>query len=323
MKFTRRIFLTATATCLAASAALATVATADGINKAAIVMPGSISDNGWNQAGHEGLENAGADLGFETAVSEKVEQPDQIEVLSDYARRGYDLVIGHGGEFQDAVERVAERFPDTMFMVNNGLGTSENVANADFYFSQVGYLMGYTAAKMSKSGTIGFIGAQQFKFTNDSVASYENGARAANPDIEVLVTWTGDWDDVAKGKEAALNQISQGADVIWPTMDSATLGAMQAVQEKGIYGIGIYRDAIDEWPEILQSAILDVRGNMLSYLELAVKGELTGQAYRGDLNNERAMRLGSYHPDIPAEVVEEIKDLIEQMKSGELEPQPY
>jgi len=323
MNFSRRNVLAAAAVCMATVSAGSYVMAAGDIKKAAIVMPGSVSDNGWNQAGAEGLTVAGKELGFETAVSEKVAQPDQIEVLSDYARRGYDLVIGHGGEFQDAVDRVAKRFPDTMFMVNNGLGTSANVANADFYFSQVGYLMGYTAAKMSKTGTIGFIGAQQFKFTNDSVESYENGATAANPDIRVLITWTGDWDDVAKGKEAALNQISQGADVIWPTMDSATLGAMQAVQEKGIYGIGIYRDAIDEWPEILQSAILDVRGNMRSYLELAANGELEGIAYKGDLNNEKAMRVGSFHPDIPADIVAEINDLIAKMQRGELKPQPY
>jgi len=62
-------------------------------------------------------------------------------------------------------------------MINNGLGTSENVANADFYFSQLGYLMGYTSAKMSNTGTIGFIGAQQFKFTNDSAESYAQGAK--------------------------------------------------------------------------------------------------------------------------------------------------
>jgi len=71
-------------------------------------VPGSISDNGWNQAGYDGLTNAGKDLVFETVVSEKVKQPDQNETLSDYARRGYDLVIGHGGEFQDAVVRVAK-----------------------------------------------------------------------------------------------------------------------------------------------------------------------------------------------------------------------
>lgn len=322
MNLTRRLVLTAAASCIAVGFAT-TPGSAQETRKAAIVMPGSISDKGWNEAGYDGLTKAGEALGFQTAVSEKVHQPDQIEVLSDYARRGYDLVIGHGGEFQDAVERVAERFPDTMFIVNNGLGTSKNVANADFYFSQLGYLMGYTAAKMSKTGTIGFIGAQQFKFTNDSVASFEHGAKAANPDIKVLVTWTGDWDDVAKGKEAALNQISQGADVVWPTMDSATIGAMQAVQEKGVYGIGIYRDAIKEWPEVLQSAILDVRGNMRSYLDLFARGELTGQAYKGDLNNADAMRVGSFHPDIPDDVVAQINGLIEQMKSGQLKPQPY
>jgi len=322
MKITRRVILTAVAACISAIS-MPHIAAAEGIKKAAIVMPGSISDNGWNQSGFEGLTNAGKYLGFETAVSEKVEQPDQIETLSDYARRGYDLVIGHGGEFQDAVERVAKRFPDTMFMINNGLGTGENIANADFYFSQVGYLMGYTAARMSKTGTIGFIGAQKFKFTNDSVGSFENGAKAARSDIKVLITWTGDWDDVAKGKEAALNQISQGADVVWPTMDSATLGAMQAVQEKNAYGIGIYRDAINEWPEILQSAILDVRGNMRAYLELAANGELEGKAYKGDLKNSKAMRVGTYHPDIPADIVAEIKDLIAKMQSGELKPQPY
>ncbi len=301
---------------------LAGPAMSEGIKTAAIVMPGSISDNGWNQAGFEGLTQAGDDLGFETAFSESVHQPEQIEVLSDYARRGYDLVIGHGGEFQDAVDRVASRFPDTMFMVNNGLGTSKNVANADFYFSQIAYLMGYVAGSMTETNTIGIIAAQQFKFTTDTVAGYEAGAKAANSTINVLVTWTGDWDDIAKGKEAALNQIAQGADVVWPTMDSATLGAMQAVQEKGVYGIGIYRDAINEWPEILQSAILDVRGNMRSYLELAVAGELDGVHYRADMNNELAMRIGSFHPDVPEKVVKEVAALIDAMKSGELVVEP-
>ncbi|UWR12448.1 BMP family protein [Sulfitobacter mediterraneus] len=301
---------------------LAGPAASDAFERAAIVMPGSISDNGWNQAGFEGLTQAGEALGFETAFSESVHQPEQIEVLSDYARRGYDLVIGHGGEFQDAVERVAIRFPETMFMVNNGLGTKENLANADFYFSQIAYLMGYIGGSMTQSDMIGIIAAQKFKFTTDTVVGYEAGAKAANPDVSVLVTWTGDWDDIAKGKEAALNQISQGADVVWPTMDSATLGSMQAVQEKGVYGIGIYRDAINEWPEILQSAILDVRGNMRSYLERAAVGELDGVLYRADMNNELAMRIGSFHPDIPAELVDEIAKLIDAMKSGALVVEP-
>lgn len=317
MTFARRTLLMS-----AAALAFATPAAAQDLERVAIVMPGSISDNGWNAAGFEGLRDAGEALGFEIAYSENVHQPEQIEALNDYARRGYDLVIGHGGEFQDAAERVAARFPDTMFLVNNGLATSDNIATADFYFTQLGYLMGYVAGSMSETGVVGIINAQEFKFTTDTTQGYRDGAAAANPDVEVVVTWTGDWDDVAKGKEAALNQIGQGADVVWSTMDSATFGVMQAVQEEGVYGIGLYRDAIEEWPEILQSAILDVRGNMRAYLELAAAGELEGRRYRGDLTDPRAMRIGSFHSDIPVEVVAEVEALVERMKSGEFAPQP-
>ena len=66
---------------------LAGPAASDDFERAAIVMPGSISDNGWNQAGFEGLTQAGEALGFETTFSESVHQPEQIEVLPDYSPR--------------------------------------------------------------------------------------------------------------------------------------------------------------------------------------------------------------------------------------------
>jgi basic membrane protein A len=108
--------------------------------KVAIVLPGSIADGGWSQAGFDAMAKAKAQLGIETAYSEKVHQPEQVEALSDYARRGYTHIIGHGGEFQDAVDRVAARFSDTTFIVTNGLLAGKNVDTADFYFSQPAYL---------------------------------------------------------------------------------------------------------------------------------------------------------------------------------------
>jgi basic membrane protein A len=263
-------------------------------------------------------------MGIEFAYSEHVEQPDQVEALSDYARRGYDLVVGHGGEYQDAIVRVARNNPETMFMVNNGLGVGDNVANADFHFSQLGYLMGYTAAKASSSKKIGMLVAQEFKFTLDSAAGYRAGAEAAVPGTVVLYNVMGDWNDVAKGKEAALGQLSQGADVIWPTMDAANVGALQAVQEKGAKAIGLYYDAIQDWPDIIvQSAILDVTENMLSYLRVATKGQLKGQLYKADLTNSAAMRIGTFGPTVPKEVQDEVAALVEKMKSGELKVEPY
>jgi basic membrane protein A len=289
--------------------------------KIAIALPGSITDHGWSQAAYEALVQAKSKYGIEFAYTEKIKEPDQVEALSDYARRGYSLVIGHGGEFQDAVDRVASRFPETMFVVNNGLRAGKNVATADFYFAQPAYVMGYIAGKVSKTGKAGVLAAQKFKFTTDSIKGFENGFKAARPDGKVLVTWTGDWDDVAKGKEAALNQLSQGADVVWPTMDRATIGALQAVKEKGAYSFGLYYDALESWPDIiLQSDILDVRGMMLNYIQIAREQGLEGRTYRYDMNTPEAVRIGSFHAKVPSAVVREVQDLVARMKAGTLKP---
>lgn len=291
--------------------------------RAAIVMPGSITDSGWSQAGFEAMQTAKSKLGIETAYTEKVHQPDQVEVISGYARRGFTHVIGHGGEFQDAIERVAARFPNVMFVVTNGLKAGGNVATADFYFSQPAYLLGFLAGRTTKTGKVGIIAAQKFKFTNDTVAGYEAGFKLARQDGQVLTAWTGDWDDVAKGKVAALSQISQGADIIWPTMDSATVGSLQAVRERGVKAFGLYYDAIEKWPDIiLQSAILDIREVILKVLETARSSGLAAQNYKYDLNTPSAVRIGSYHPSIPTPVVAEVNELLGKLKSGAVVAQP-
>lgn len=292
--------------------------------KIAAVLPGAITDNGWSQAAYEALATARSKYGVEFAYTEKIKEPDHVETLSDYARRGFGLVIGHGGEFQDAVNRVAPRFPETTFVVNNGLKTDKNIATADFYFSQPAYLMGYIAGRMSKSGKAGFIGAQKFKFTTDTLAGFDAGFRKARPDGKLFVSWMGDWEDVAKGKEAALNQISRGVDVLFPTMDRATVGVMQAAKEKGVYAFGLYYDAIKNWPDtILQSDILDVRGMMLGYIKLALDKGLEGRNYKYDLSTPDAMRIGSFHPAIPQAVVREVEALAGEMKAGTFKPQPF
>ncbi|MES0110084.1 BMP family protein [Mesorhizobium sp. M0013] len=323
MKITRRRLL-GTAALAAPALLLARNGFAAGATlKAAIVMPGPITDHGWSQSGYEAMKLAGEKLGIETAYSEKVAQPDHVEILSDYARRGFTHVIGHGGEFQDAIDRVAARFSDTRFIVTNGLHAKDNVSTADFYFSQPAYLLGFLGGRISKTGKVGLIQAQKFKFTNDTLAGFEAGFKAARPDGEVFATWTGDWDDVAKGKEAALNQISQGADIIWPTMDSATQGSLQAVREKGVKAFGLYYDAIAKWPDImLQSSILDVKALIVSLLTMAKKEGLTGKNYKYDVNQPDVVRLGTFGPDIAPSVVAEVEALVSKIKSGELLIEP-
>ncbi|RLM23249.1 BMP family ABC transporter substrate-binding protein [Brenneria alni] len=283
--------------------------------KVAIVMAGNITDHSFNQSGYEGVMQAGKALDIEVAYSEKVPQPDQARALSDYARRGYDIVIGHGGEFQDAVDRVAKRNANTQFLIVNGTKSGGNVSTLAFDMKDMGYVIGYIGGKSSKTGVGGFIGAQKIKAYTDLNEGFVEGFKAARPDGKVLSAWTNDWDDLAKGKEAALNLIDQQADALFPTMDNAVLGSLQAVREKNKQGFGIYYDALKDWPDnLLQSAVLDMRGALLAILTQAQSGPLAGKAYVYGFETPAAFRLGSYGKAVSEQTKNDVAALIEEIK---------
>lgn len=302
----RRIFLGA----FGASLAVPLLARAQGAKpKIAIVMPGNITDKSWNQAGYEGIRRIEKELGLEVAFSEKVAQPDQPEALADYARRGYKLVFGHGGEFQESAARVAKRFPNTQFVVNNGYVKGANLASITFDYPQFGATLGLLAARISKTGCAGFIGAQKIRMATEMETSFRQAFMKARPDGKVFATYTNDWDDVAKGKEAAFAQLAQGADVIFPTMDNAVIGSLQAAREKKALGFGIYYDAIADWPTtVIQSAIVDIRSGMLDIAQLYVAGKLKSDVHVFGIGRPdgRVARLGTYGPAVPDAVRKEI-----------------
>ncbi len=309
----------ATALGLASIALIAGGAKADDF-KVAIVLPGVITDRSFNQSGYEGVQRAAEDLSIEFAYSEKTAQPDQPQALSDYARRGYDLVIGHGGEFQESVDRVARSFPDTQFIIVNGTEAGDNVATMSFDFPALGYVMGYVASQASETGKAGYIGAQKLQFYVQLGEGFEKGFLDNRPDGEVFTAWTNDWDDVAKGKEAALNLISQKADVIFPSMDNAVVGSLQGVREQGKMGIGIYYDAIADWPDtVIQSAIFDMRGALGNVIAKAAAGELEGKSYIFGLETSSAARIGTYSDKIPDETRANVEELVAKIISGEVE----
>ncbi len=296
---------------------------AEGELKVAGVLPGSITDKSFNQSGYEGLKLIESQLGIPVAYVEKVAKADQVENLQSFARQGHRIVIGHGGEFQPAVEQAAAKYPNTLFLVNNGTKAGGNVGVITFEYGQIGYLMGYIAAKSSKSGTVGFIGAEKIKTFLELAEGFEKGAKAGNAK-KVLTAWTGDWDDVSKGKSAASAQIAEGADVLFPTMDNATIGSLTAAREKNIKAIGIYFDAVKDpqWAEtVVQSAIIDIKAAMLETVKsMKTENKFEGKLYKYGVGRPEILGLGTYHASVPEAARKEVEGLIADFKSGKLQP---
>lgn len=279
--------------------------------RVAVALPGMVTDRAFNQNIYEGLVAVEKDFGSETAYTENVSQATQVEVLSDYARRGYDIVVGAGGEYTDAAERVKANFPDITVIVLNGAPTP-GVTTINYNNPEFGYLLGVVAGGVSKTGVIAALSAQKFAAFDDVVDGYRQGFQSVQPNGEVLVAYTNDWADVALAKEASFNLISKKADVLMPYLDGAWVGVVQAAQERGAHTVGILHESEFN----LVSARLDFARALVMAVDLYQKGELEAKDYVIHLTSKD--QLGAFNADVPEAVQATAFEAIEKIKSGEL-----
>ena len=268
--------------------------------KVAIALPGIITDKAWNQSGYEGVMLAKEKLGAETAYVEQVPQPDQAEALTDFARRGFNLVFAHGGQFDAAVEQVASQFPKTFFVAVNGAATGANIAALRLAHMQASYLCGIVGASMTKSNKMAYLAGQSFEATQQEMRGFELGAKSIKPNIQITSTFTGDWNDIAKAKEATLALISSGADVIYQWLDNASPAVLQTASDKGIYAFGNTKDQLEVAPKaVLTSAVKRIDLAIAYIAQLAKQDQLKGQIYSIGLEKPDILSLGSFGKMVP------------------------
>ncbi|AKG24867.1 BMP family protein [Calothrix sp. 336/3] len=271
--------------------------------KVAIALPGLISDKAWNQSGYEGVQLAKQKLGVEIAHVEKVAQSDQTEVLSDFARRGYNLVFAHGGQFDAAIQQIASQFPNTFFVGVNGNISGANIASLRLDHLQASYLCGIIAAAMTKSNKLAYIAGQEFQATQEELRGFELGAKSIKKEIQVSSSFTGDWNDVAKAKEVTLALISTGVDVIYQWLDSSSATVLQTASDKNVYAFGNTNDQLEVAPKaVLTSAVKHLDAAIVYLTELAKQKQIKGQIYKLGLERPDILTLGKFNQLVPEAV---------------------
>ncbi len=233
---------------------------ADGVFRVALLTPGSIRDAGWNQSAYEGLERIRDELGAEIAHQQTATPQDFETGFRDFAARGYDLIFGHGFEFQDAAALVASEYPDSVFITTSGSTIRPNVSPIVFEMEQATYVLGYAGALASKRGRVGAVGGVEIPSVASTFLAFEAGARAARADVTSSIAYIGSWTDVSAAREATLAQISQGVDVLIHNANEAAAGFFQAVRESdAVIAFGSNRNQNHLAPDrILASATLQV-----------------------------------------------------------------
>ncbi len=313
--------------------------TGEAVEKAQVtlVIPGTFGDKSYFDSANAGIEAAKEKYGenIEVSVQELgLNASDYEPALLDAVDDGVDLVIAVGWQMQGPVETVASENPDTKFLIiDTPLQFDKyDLANSNaiiFNAAEGSYLAGAYSAMVSETGTIGFLGGMDDVSIHEFAVGYIEGAQAINPDIKVLSSWVGSYEDAATAKTMALSQYDAGADIGFNVAGGSGLGQIQAAAEKDKWAIGVDADQYaifkadqpelaDHIPTSLVKSIdVAVLGAIDSYYEGTFPGGTSTTVSIGD-GAVYLVKNDLYKSLLTEEEVAKMEDLEAKIISGEI-----
>ena len=291
---------------------------------------GGKGDRSFNDSAWEGVQRAARELPVRVSDFEPGQDADREVGLRKLASRDYDMVIGVGFLFTEAIRSVAADFPDVAFVIVDGLVADRpNVASLLFREQEGSFLVGALAALKSPGGTIGFVGGMDVSLIHKFQAGYEAGARRVRPDVEVLVGYAGvrpeAFADPVKGKEIALSQFDRGADVVFHAAGVTGLGVIEAARERGKLAIGVDSNQDHVAPgHVLTSMIKHVDNAIYAAIVSGVKGEFKGGVVEFGLAEDGVgFTVDEYNRDLLDEsLLRTVEALRDSIVAGDIEV-PY
>jgi basic membrane protein A and related proteins len=287
---------------------------------------GGVNDNSFNQSAWEGLQMARDDLGVQVSYLESGQGSDYGPNMETMYDAGNDLIWGIGFLMADAIYEAAASNPDINYaIIDMAWGdTPDNLLGVVFAAQEPSFLVGYIAAKMTETGTVGFVGGIAGDIIDGFDYGYHAGVKYADPSVTVLRQYADSFTDAAIGKSIANQMYLQGADIIFSAAGLVGDGVIEAAKEQGLWAIGVDKDQSFLAPDnVLTSAMKRV--DMAIY---AVAEELTAGNFAGgtamlfSLANGGVGVAPTSDTHVPASILAEVADLEEMIISGDVKV-PY
>jgi basic membrane protein A and related proteins len=288
---------------------------------------GQLNDRGFNQLAYQGLKRAGKELGVQIRVAQSRSAADYIPNHTTLARQGYDLIIGVGFAQGDAVDAAAVKMPNASYAIVDVDQQSlkhkpKNVVGLLFREEEAGYLAGVLAGlsvKKDRAPVVGSVGGFKEPPVDRFIAGYQAGAVWAMPQVKTLNSYSSDWDDQAKCKEIAFDQISRGASVVFQVAGGCGLGALDAAKERNVWGIGVDADQSFLGNFVLTSAMKHVDEAVFRTIKSVVDGDFEGGKSLVFGLKEDGVGLGKISPKVPEHDRLVLQDVQKRIRAGEID----
>ncbi len=293
---------------------------------AVVFATGGLGDKSFNDSGMAGIKAAKEKLGIEYQYAEPSAIAEYETFLTQFARAGkYDLIVSIGFDQADALKAVSAKFPKQKFAIVDMVVDAPNVASYVYKEPERGFVLGMIAAMMTgrtgdprinKEKVVGVVGGMEIPLIKANVAGYIAGAKYADPEVKVLVSYVGGWADPAKGKELTLAQFDQGADIVWQAAGRSGLGVIKAAQEKKRYAIGADSDQGYLAPEnVLTNGMKFVDNTVFQAIQQVIDGKFKAGIHVLGLAENG---LGYTRSLVPKDIVAEVDKVKAQIVAGKL-----
>ena len=289
--------------------------------KLAAVFPGTITDADYNTLGHIGITQVKDDLGVDIAFSETVAVPDVDRVMREYIDDGSNIIFTHGGQFLNQTMELANEFPDVYFIAEADAEIADAPDNVWVIVRnmEVGaYGGGAVAAKLTKTGKVGYITGLTLPLTYAEVHAMEQAIADLELEVEVAPVWVGDFNDPAKARELADALIAEDVDVIVSSLNLGTLGVFEAAKNASseVLVIAKYTDKSEIDPEhYVTSMLYDFAGPLTDIVANIQNGQ-SGGMYNLGFDTGIDLQLPLQH--VSDELNAETEALLEEMKAGNI-----
>jgi simple sugar transport system substrate-binding protein len=288
--------------------------------KIGFVYVGPVGDYGFSyrhDIGRQAVEAHFGDRISTTYVESVKEGADAERVIRQLASSGHGLIFTTSFGFMNPTIKVAKRFPDVKFEHCTGYERADNVATYMGRWYEGRYIAGVIAGKMSKSGTIGYIGSFPIPEVVRGINAFTQGLHSVNPEARVKVVWASTWYDPGKEADAAKALIDQGADIILQHTDSPA--PLQVAEQRGIFGVGQASDMIKFAPKAQLTAIIDTwDAYYIARTQAVLDGTWASADTWGGLG-DKLVEMAPY-TNMPAEVAALAKETEEKIASGSFHP---
>lgn len=225
-----------------------------------MITPRGLNDKGFNDYAHDGLKEAEKKYNIEGIVIEPATMKEHEASLRFFAGQKFDAIIAVGTAFTDAIRKISSEHPDLHFYVIDSDINEGNIRGIEFREDEGAYMCGYLAAKISKTGKIGFIGGVKIPVIERFATGYQTGAQDAASSTEVVTQYlTEDFSGFNKPEEAAnmaLDMYRTGCDVLFPAAGASGLGVISAAVQTRGFVIGVDMDQDSLAPGLVLTSML-------------------------------------------------------------------